>query len=66
MPPADPFAALRAADPAGALGVGFLARGIQPFRRQIAGRFAVALEQVDHDLLGLAHHPHHPLVPVHM
>src|SRR5689334_21732702 len=54
------------ADPAGALGLGFLGRGIQPFRRKVAGRFSVALEQVDHDLLGLAHHPHHAAVPVHV
>ena len=33
--------------------------------RQIAGRFLVAREQVGDDGFGLAHHPHHPRMPVH-
>src|ERR1700756_4318307 len=33
------------ADPADAFGVGFLPRALQPFRRQVTGRFPVALEE---------------------
>src|ERR1700730_7892383 len=36
-----------------------------PFGRQIVGYLLVAREQVEQDLFGIAHHPHHPRMAVH-
>ena len=32
----------------------------------VGGIVLIAREQIEHDLLGIAHHPHHPFVPVHL
>ena len=47
------------------LGLLSVAVGRQPFGRQVAGWLLIAREQVEQDLLGLAHHPHHPRMAVH-
>ena len=54
------------ADPPGALGFGLGLRALQPFGRKIAGIVLIAREQIEQDLLGLAHHPHHPRMAVHV
>ena len=37
----------------------------EPFGRQILRRPLIAREQVEHDLFGIAHDPHHPRMAVH-
>src|SRR3954467_15246406 len=54
------------ANSSGTLGRGLAAGPFQPFRREIAGRFLVAREQVGDDLPGLPHYPHHPGMAVHV
>jgi len=49
------------ADPPRPLGLSLAAsaRGRQPFRRQIGRAVLVAREQIEQDLFGIPHHPHH-------
>ena len=53
------------ANPPCALGFAVPAGGRQPFGRQVARDLLVAREQIEQDLLGIAHYPHHPRMPVH-
>src|SRR5260221_7837000 len=53
------------ADPPRTLDFGVPATLREPFGRQIARHLLIAREQVEQDLFGLAHHPHHPRMPVH-
>src|SRR4051812_39882080 len=54
------------ANPPGARRLALLCGPFKPLRREVARVLLVAREEIEHDLPGISHDPHHPLVAVHM